>query len=228
MRLVSAALGVLVGCGASAAPLCPEPVAPPPDPATAGPQAGAEPAEPEPWAIRGECNLAGVPESMRQTLTDEESDALIARMHEWLESDWHGFAIPEQTGMLFAKSEDDIGADPPYPRSFLAQGVHACSLEGEWLLAGIKQAFRRHGAPESRNAPIACAHNVCCYTALGEYDSAGGIVFARSPNGWQVRAAYQAADNGTLMQETIDGSYRVVRGHLERLAEETCAGEPAP
>lgn len=234
-------LGCLTACGSAApCPTCPEPACEP----VAG---GAEPVADEPAAepaaeepvteapepdegrvrvVRGTCRADAVPAAMRETLTDEEAELLAARVQGWMDSDYNPFGIAPRQGIAFAKSEDDIGSDPPHPTALLEQGVLACGVEARWLAAYVGAQLLMHGGPDG-NGPITCDGNVCCYPALMEYDSAGGVVFARVGEGhWRLRAAYEAADNGTLGEDFVDAAYRTVHGHLTRLQNQTCRREP--
>lgn len=196
------------------APACPE-------------EPAADPEVPERIPVEaGVCDLRGVPESMREALDAEASARLVEEVDRWLNGEG-GFVVVPRAGVLFAKSEDDIGADPPYPTSVQAQGIHACGVESGWLANAARQSLRARGGPY-RNGPIRCQGNVCCSLARGEYDSAAGVVFVpRQGGSFAIRAVYQVADNGTLGGDFIAEQYRVVHGHLDRLSSRTCSGEPA-
>jgi hypothetical protein len=177
---------------------------------------------------RGECNLSGVPESMRIELDDDAAARLVSEVEDWLNQDWNSgeIAIVPRAGIYFAKSEDDIGADAPFPTATQAQGKHACGLEAEWLAAAAQRAMRlRSGMPD--RAPARCQGNVCCYSALGEFDSAGGIVFAPlAGDRFRIKAVYEVADNGTLSTDYIAEQYAVVHAYLNRLSHRVCRDEP--
>jgi hypothetical protein len=175
---------------------------------------------------RGECNLSGIPESMRVELDDDAAARLVNEVERWLNEDWSSFEVVPRAGVFFAKSEDDLGADPPHPTATQAQGKHACGLEAEWLAAAAQRAMRLRGLPDG-NAPIRCQGNVCCYAALGEYDSAGGVVFApQGEDRFRIQAVYEVADNGTLGADYITEQYAIVDGYLDRLRRRTCRSEP--
>ncbi|MEM9071976.1 MAG: hypothetical protein AAGE52_25950 [Myxococcota bacterium] len=183
-------------------------------------------AEPDPVfrVEAGRCNLAGVPEAMRVALSEEDAREVRELVSQWMQGR-AGFAIVPRAGIQFAKSEDDSGADPPYPTFVAAQGHQVCGVQTHWLATALRETFRGHSPPE--HVPVRCSDNVCCYTALMEFDSAGGIVLEQLEYGWRLQAAYEVADNGTITQETIDANYRVVHDHLRDLASEECAQEPA-
>lgn len=173
----------------------------------------------------GACDLRGVPESMRVALDAEASERLARRVEGWL-NEQGGFVATPRAGVLFAKSEDDLGADPPYPTHVLAQGVHACGVSARWLVSASRATMRARAGADV--GPVRCQGNVCCYSARGEYDSAGGVVFAQSEHGhFVIRAVYQVADNGTLGAEFVAEQYRVVHDHLARLRGQACRAEPA-
>ena len=214
---------------------CPEPVAAEPEPAVCPePVAASEPepelepeAEPESEfeVVVGECDLRGVPDRYREEASEAQTAELAERMQGWLETGDNGFDFAPRRGVAFAKSEDDQGADPPYPSWSEAQGVHACGVQARWLAASLRGVFAAH-AGEYGNGPITCQGNVCCYLARGEYDSAGGAVFTRDRDRWELRAVYQVADNGTLGTEYITSGYETVNRDLTRIARRQCR-EPA-
>lgn len=222
----------LAACGGPApATTCPEPVASEPEPAVC-PDSVAEPApepapvaEPEPeFAYEvpvGECDFRGIPAAYREEVTAEQTAELAERVRGWLETGDNGFGFAARKGIAFAKTEDDQGADPPYPSWSSAQGVHACGVEARWLAGSLRGTFAAHGG-EYGNGPVTCQGNVCCYLATGEYDSAGGAVFTRARGRWELRAVYEVADNGTLGEEFIEAGYQTVNRHLTRLARQQC------
>lgn len=204
----------------------PEPVAeaePPPEP---DPEPAPAPVPAFEYEVAvGECDLRGVPERYREEVTEEQTAELAERVRGWLETGDNGFGFAARQGIAFAKSEDDQGADPPYPSWSSAQGVHACGVEARWLAASLRGTFAAHGG-EYGNGPVTCQGNVCCYLARGEYDSAGGAVFTRARGRWELRAVYQVADNGTLGGEYVTSNYQTIHRHLSRMARRQCR-EPA-
>ncbi|MFK7991003.1 MAG: hypothetical protein AB8I08_33590 [Sandaracinaceae bacterium] len=173
----------------------------------------------------GPCDLRGVPDAMRASLNAEASRGLVGEVGRWLNEDG-GFVITPRLGVLFAKGADDVGADPPYPTAVHARGVHACGVEAGWLAEGARASMRAHAS--EGGGTVRCQGNVCCYRARGEFDSAGGIVFAPRPSGsFRIRAVYDVADNGTMGSEFISEQYRVTHDHLDRLRGRICPGEPS-
>ena len=49
-----------------------------------------------------------------------------------------------------------------------------------------------------------------------------GAFFTRARGRWELRAAYEVADKGTLGEETIEAGYQTVNRHLTRLARQQC------
>lgn len=234
MRLLPLFILALGACHSAPTTTCPGPAADPaptsepaPEPVEAEPSPEPEPveAEPEPpepaiEVVAGECDLRGVPERFREEVGADQSAELVERVRAWL-AGARGFGFDPRRGIAFAKSEDDQGADPPYPSWSAAQGVHACGVQGRWLVSSTRGAFATRGG-EYGSGPITCQGNVCCYLATGEYDSAGGAVFTRRRDRWELRAVYQVADNGTLGEQYIADGYQTVNRHLTRLARRQC------
>lgn len=167
--------------------------------------------------------LDGLPDSLR--LVDvEDAERIRDQVEEWINE--AGFVrVNRRRGIAYAKSEDDSGADPPYPQRVGPQGIHACGLQAEWLVESIRQTFRAHGG-EYANAPIRCQGAVCCFAAMGEYDSAGGAVFGLEGT-LKMLAAWHVADNGTLGGEYVASNYAEVRRRMTPLTRRRCRGEPA-
>lgn len=172
---------------------------------------------------RGTCNLAGIPAFLQTKLSVEEQEDLRVEVERWLRDVGNLWVVP-RAGVLFAKSADDSGADPPHPTFVKAQSQHACGIEARWLADATRVSMNQHAA---YGAPIICQDNVCCYAALGEYDSAGGLVLSRTaPHSWQIRAVYEVADNGTLLEDRIAADYELVRQQLRKFEGRECKNEP--
>lgn len=173
----------------------------------------------------GGCSMDGVPEPMRIKLSDEQQQSLLRRVEVWLNGEFGGLRQKPRAGIYFAKSEDDTGADPPYPTTVAKQSRHACGLEAEWLLSAARQKMRIHAVEP--HTSVQCQDNVCCYEAFGEYDSSGGVVL--QPEGgdqWRIEAVYEVADNGALAGDYVQANYKAIREQLDALRKRTCKGEP--
>jgi len=183
---------------------------------------------PAPEAVRvtrGACNLEAIPTELLLDLSDAEARALTAFVGQWLA----GASAPQiawRKGIAFAKSEDDTGADPPYPTAVNAQSLLACGLAQRWLRSHLELELAERGRGDGG---IACQQNVCCWLPRMEFDSGGAVVFGRpaEPTGaWVVRAAVEVADNGALMRETVAANRAKVRRGLAGLLRQTCDDEP--
>lgn len=182
--------------------------------------------EPEEIQVRvGECDLAAIPAALIEETTPEQSQAVVAAIQAWVNGHGAPWLLPRE-GILFAKSEDDLGADPPHPTWTREQGTRACGQQTLWLRDRLLAQLRLHGSADY-GSPIQCTGNVCCYSALGEYDSGGGIVMSSQGDGWRLRAGYEVAINGTVSTEHAGGVNEQVKRRLQRLLRGRCAGEPA-
>lgn len=211
----------LLSCPPAESVECPQP-----EPATE-PVAATTPDEPadERVVVAGACDLSAIPAALIEETTPEQNDAIIAAIHSWVNGQSAPWLIPRE-GILFAKSQDDLGADPPHPTWTREQGERACGVQTLWLRDRLLAQLRLHADPGYGN-PIQCTGNVCCYSALGEYDSGGGIVMSSQGDGWRLRAGYEVAINGTVSTEHASGVNEQVKRRLQRLLRGRCAGEPA-
>jgi hypothetical protein len=173
----------------------------------------------------GTCNLEAIPAELLLDLSDAEAKALTEFVGQWLA----GVSAPPiawRKGIAFAKSEDDSGADSPYPTAVNAQSLLVCGLAQKWLRSHLELELAERGRGDGG---IACQRNVCCWLPRMEFDSGGAVVFGRpaEPTGaWVVRAAAEVADNGALDAATVAANRAKVRRGLAGLLHETCRGEP--
>lgn len=233
LKTLSIAL-CLAACGSPASPATtPEPLSCPPTesvecPVEAPVVVEAPPAdEEEPTerqVIAGECDLDAIPAAMLEETTPEQNEAIITAVREWVNGESAPWVVARE-GILFAKSEDDLGGDPPHPTWTQEQGERACGVQTLWLRDRLLAQLRLHAHPEY-GSPIQCTGNVCCYSALGEYDSGGGVVLSSQGDGWRLRAGYEVAINGTIGGEHAGEMSEQVKRRLQRLLRGRCAGEP--
>ena len=202
---------------------CPAPAEAPPPLETPEDTAPAEATERQ--VIAGTCDLAAIPDAMIEETSAEQNEAILAAVRQWVNGQSAPWLVARE-GILFAKSEDDLGADPPHPTWTREQGERACGVQTLWLRDRLLAQLRLHADPGYGN-PIQCTGNVCCYSALGEYDSGGGIVMSSQGEGWRLRAGYEVAINGTIGAEHAGGVNEQVKRRLQRLMRGRCAGEPA-
>lgn len=207
---------------------CPEPAPtePPAEPVEVATEPVAQEATPEErQVLAGACDLDAIPAGLIEETTPEQNEAIIAAVHGWVNGQSAPWLIPRE-GILFAKSQDDLGADPPHPTWTREQGERACGLQTLWLRDRLLAQLRLHADPGYGN-PIRCTGNVCCYSALGEYDSGGGIIMSSQGDGWRLRAGYEVAINGAVGADHTSEVNEQVKRRLQRLLRGRCAGEPS-
>lgn len=237
---------IVAGCGSStgertergvappaepvvAPPPEPEPVAPPPP---EGPSTEIEPppseASAEPRVTIGECDVGWLPPGTVVDTTPEETETLAQAMREWLgEGAVRELLVDTRRGIVFAKSEDDLGADPPYPTRTQAQSTLACGVTATWLTDAIRNRFARAASPDFGG--VVCQDNVCCYPGM-EYLSRGIVIARRetvadTPR-WILDAYVEVAE-AALAEEPAARNREYVARALERERRRTCRDEPA-
>jgi hypothetical protein len=233
MRLVPAFVLLACACGndTTAAPAsalcapCPECPTTPAESAT-GSEVVEEPTPAEgPLVVAGTCDTSWLPPGLVTDVDDAATLRLVETVRRWIERDDLP-GIDVATGVIYAKSADDTGADPPYPSFVGREGVLACGHNARWLRDHARGLLALHAAPDMGEG-VHCTENVCCYAALGEYDSSGTLVFdLREDERVVLRALAIVADNGTLGEDYVRSERQFVTGELGRHARGRCRGEP--
>jgi hypothetical protein len=226
------ALVLAFGCGTGAPASEPVVCAPcpqcPPVPESGGSEVAPPetPEEGDPAVAAGECDASWLPPGLAADVDEAATLRLVEMVRGWIASrDLPGVDVA--AGVVYAKSEDDVGADPPYPSFLGREGTLACGRSAVWLRDRARSLLQLHADPEMGDG-VRCSENVCCYTALGEYDSSGTFVFDMRPDERIVlRAIAIVADNGTLGEEYVRGERGYVTSELARRSRERCRGEPA-
>ncbi len=206
------------------------------------PTEAAEPSEPsEPSAVQpareqaraapqvtvGACDVGWLPEGTVVDVSPEETESLAEAMRQWLdEGAVRELLVDTRRGIVFAKSEDDLGADPPYPTRTQAQSTLACGVSAGWLTDSIRSDFARAASPDFGG--VTCQDNVCCYPGM-EYASRGILVARRetvadTPR-WILDAYLQVAE-AALGEEHVTRNREHVARALERERRLRCRGEP--
>ncbi len=204
--------------GTTARAACPEHVAPPQDSQRSSP----------PNVRVAACSVDWLPPGVVRDVPTEQTDELAVLVREWLAPRPRvAPRIDLQGGIVFAKSADDSGADPPHPRSTAATGEHVCGLHAVWLRAHLRSTFALAASHDAD--AVRCHQNVCCVPGM-EYVSDRAIVFRRvesegAPAFWVIDSAYEVAE-ASLRDDVVTANRRDVAGRLARHAESTCAGEP--
>lgn len=222
---------LVLGCGNQAAVSEPVVCAPCPEcpPASGGSEVTPEepPAEEPagPAVAAGACDVSWLPPGLAADVDDAATERLLEMMRGWLVSrDLPGVDVA--AGVVYAKSEDDTGADPPYPSYVGREGTLACGRNAVWLRDRARSLLQLHADPEMGDG-VRCSENVCCYSALGEYDSSGTLVFdIRADERIVLRALAIVADNGALGEDYVRGERGYVTSELARRMRERCRGEP--
>lgn len=234
-----AALGIVAGCGSPAvsAPRGEQARGEPTPPTTPAPTAALAPAPVEAppddggEAVRvstGSCDVAWLPPGMVVDVTDEQAASLVEAVREWAAPGGiRALMIESQRGIAWAKSEDDLGADPPYATHTRAQGGLACGVASRWLADHVQVAFARQASPDYGG--VICEENVCCYAGM-EFMSRG-ILVARLSQGpdaprWVIDAHAEIAE-ATLSEEVIAANRAHVTRTLARHRRQSCPNEPA-
>ena len=220
-----------LGCGAHA----------PCEPCAGDPAASAQPTSsapaPEgvgsddgagPRVAVGTCDVGWLPPEVVIETTPEDTEALAAALRTWLGAGAvRDLRIDLRRGIVHAKSEDDLGADPPYPTRTGAQSTLACGVESEWLADHVRATFARQASPDFGG--VACQGNVCCFSGM-EYMSSGMLVARRETidgaTRWVLDAYVEVAD-AALGPEAIAANRAYVADALLRERRGTCPGEPA-
>ncbi len=217
------------GCGgatqAASAPCAgaPEPI-PRDEPAA---RAQPDPAEEAPLTVRaGSCETEWLPEGVVTELSPEEREALLALVRSWLSGGGERPLIEHRRGILFAKSEYDEGADPPYPSSSSAASLRACGLTSSWLREHLRALFAMAASPDFDG--VTCDRNVCCIAGI-EFVPDRAIVFSRvtwnDAPAWAIQSTYEVAE-AALGDEQVAANRRYVAAQLARERSGTCRGEP--
>lgn len=217
------------GCGgatqAASAPCAREPEPIPRDEPAARTQP--DPAEEAPLTVRaGSCETEWLPEGVVTELSPEEREALLALVRSWLSGGGERPLIEHRRGILFAKSEYDEGADPPYPSSSSAASLRACGLTSSWLREHLRALFAMAASPDFDG--VTCDRNVCCIAGM-EFVPDRAIVFSRvawdDAPAWVIQSTYEVAE-AALGDEQVAANRRYVAAQLARERSGTCRGEP--
>lgn len=194
----------------------------------AAPVAVASDAGTPPLVTNGQCEIAWLPKGLVTDLPDAQAKSLIEAVGAWAKPrSVRNLMIDSQRGIAYAKSEDDLGGEPPFPRHTDAQGGLACGLQSLWMADSIHDAMTLHAQPSYGG--IRCEDNVCCFDGM-EFVS-GGILVARRvtpPDGeprWVIDA-YAEVAQAALGAQTVQANRAFVAGALARYRAQTCAGEP--
>ncbi len=237
--LVSIAL-VLAGCGSSTPPAeCPPcaestgavAVQPQPQPDPEPEQEPDQPIEepPGPLVNVGECELDWLPPGIVEDVPAEATEQLVEIVRAWIaDPTISPPAIDSRQGILHAKSEDDLGADPPYPTHTQPGSGRACSSESIWLRDHLRAELARQASEDYGG--VTCQKNVCCFSGM-EYQSDGVVVFRQMPAAegnppWVLRASYEVAE-AVIGEEYIRANRAYVARELTRLLRGSCPREPA-
>lgn len=174
----------------------------------------------------GTCETEWLPEGVVRDLAPEEREALLAHVRAWLSSGHERPLIEHRRGILFAKSEYDEGADPPYPSSSAAASLRACGLTSRWLREHLRALFAMAASPDFDG--VTCDRNVCCIAGM-ELVPDRAIVFSRVTSNdapaWAIESAYEVAE-AALGDEQVAANRREVAARLARERSGTCRGEP--
>ena len=224
MRRALALILVLAGC----TPAVPPPAAPcqrdgrPPERIEEAPEST------EGQVRAGECETDWLPEGTVVDLSDAEANELIEAMARWLGGDVSAQPrIDLERGVVFAKSEDDEGRDPPYPSTSSEASMLACGLTARWLRDHVRSVFALAAQPDMGG--VTCDENVCCFQGM-EFVSDRAIVLRRVTEGaapaWVLVSAHEVAE-AALGEPYATSNRRYVARELTRRAGERCPGEPA-
>lgn len=174
----------------------------------------------------GTCETEWLPEGVVRDLAPEERESLLALVRAWLSSGHERPLIEHRRGILFAKSEYDEGADPPYPSSSSAASLRACGLTSRWLREHLRALFAMAASPDFDG--VTCDRNVCCVAGM-ELVPDRAIVFARVTSNdapaWVIESTYEVAE-AALGDEQVAANRRYVAAQLARERSGTCRGEP--
>jgi hypothetical protein len=173
----------------------------------------------------GDCDVGWLPDGMLEDLPFEQSQDLVDAMRQWVgRPSIRGLRIDWSRGIMFAKSEDDLGSDPPYPNHTRAQGQLACGVVADWLADHIQEAFAR----AADFTEITCHDNVCCFSGM-EFVSRGILVArtdASAPSHPWIIEAYVEVAEATLVPEVVAAHRKYVREALQRRPQ-SCPDEPS-
>ena len=126
-------------------------------------------------------------------------------------------SIEYRRGILYAKSADDRGDDPPYPRSADPDAKRVCGNAALWLRDYLRARLAY--------ADLSCGEDAC-ESSAAEYVPLQRLTFHRTNDGWAIDSwtlTYEAALGREYAQENID----FVKTSIAKLAHTSCPGEPA-
>ncbi|WP_053236167.1 hypothetical protein [Sandaracinus amylolyticus] len=183
--------------------------------------AGAESAPSAPRVIAGTCDTSWLPEGTTRDVADDES--LAREVRAWLAGEG-GRIVAAHDGIVFAKSEDDRGDDPPYPPEASALAARTCGLGARWLVDHLRARLSIAAGPDGDG--VTCEDDVCCMRGM-EFVPNATVVFHRDPERevWGVETAL-LVNEGALTDEAITRNRRFVADAVRQLAARSCEGEP--
>jgi hypothetical protein len=202
-----------------------------------------EPVEEEPaWArvAAGQCNVSWLPPGLATDVSDEAAARLVEVVRNWVESRRdatrggnsyphrrHRPAIDLGRGIVWAKSDDDYGGDPPNPTFIGRDSTLGCGRNALWLAQHARALVAAHAIPDDDRDGVRCSENVCCFDALGEGGSSGTLVFRPDEDGrWVLQAIAIVADNASLGENWVREQRAWVVRQLTARGAERCRGEP--
>ena len=184
-----------------------------------------EPAGPE--VVVGSCDVGWLPADIVTDVPAQETESLAETMRAWLaEGAMREVFVDRQRGVAFAKSEDDLGADPPYPTHTQAQSELVCGVSSRWLTDHVRARFSLSASPDMGG--VTCEKNVCCTPGM-EFVSNAILVARRTTVNDEPRwtlDAYVEIAQAALGEEYVERNRRYVSRELTRHRRRTCPGEP--
>jgi hypothetical protein len=191
------------------------------EPTDTGDSEGEAPGPDAPSATIAKLDLAWMPNGYVRDVGDDKTTALAQLVEGWAASDSEEPRILYRKGVVFARSEEDLGGDGPYPRSVHVQDQRVCGEASVWLRAALQRRLA--------NDSVTCDRNVCSYSG-GEYAPDGFLVFHEidldGEKQWTLDAWIEVY-RADLSSETIAQNQADVVRALRHEADTSCAGEPA-
>jgi hypothetical protein len=200
-------------------PACPEVVAP----AEPRPSATVDEEPAIPQVRAGSCDVGWLPSGTTRDLSDDDAEALASAVRDWIAGDGSQ-VIASERGIVYAKSEDDRGDDPPYPPEAGPLAARACGLGARWLADHLRARFALSAGPDGDG--VVCEENVCCSAGM-EYVPHARIVFSQDPDRgvWTIDSAL-FVNEAALGEEYVARNRAFVAAALTRLASRRCGREP--
>ncbi|UJR78421.1 hypothetical protein [Sandaracinus amylolyticus] len=174
----------------------------------------------EPRVIAGTCDTSWLPEGTTRDVADA---SLASEVRAWLGGEGSRI-VASRTGIVFAKSEDDRGDDPPHPPEAAALAARACGLGARWLVDHLRARLSISAGPDGDG--VTCDDDVCCVRGM-EFVPNATVVFRRDAERevWEVTTAL-LVNEAALTEETIARNRRFAADAVQRLEGRTCEGEP--